>query len=364
MRLKVPLALLAIVPVAPLLDRFVGAPMAVFATGAIAIAILADWVRRSTEQLAHRLGPAVGGLLNVSFGSLAELILAFFVLRDGHVDIVRAQITGSIIGTGLFGLGVAIVVGAVGRPSLHFDRAKAGPLGSLLILVVIALLLPAVFDTARRTSGSPATAITEEHLSIGVSVVLLTVYAANLVYTLVTRRDVFADEAAGEAAADADRPRAWPTWLAIAVLVVVTALIAGEAEFVSGALEATARSAGLSPVFIGVVVLALVGTASDLVAAAFFARQGKGGLVMNICVGSSIQVALVVAPVLVIGSWAIGQPMSLVFRPLDLFAIAGTALVVNSIASDGELTWFEGVLLIGVYVLLALAFYFSSPVGA
>ena len=190
---------------------------------------------------------------------------------------------------------------------------------------------------------------------------LLVVYAANLVHTLVTRRDVFADDEPP----DPQRPAPWPWWAAMIVLIVVTAVIAGEAELVSGALEETASSAGIAPVFIGVIVLALIGTASDLVAAAWFARQGKAGMVMNLCVGSSIQVALVVAPVLVIGSLLMGQPMTLVFRnPLDLFAIAGTALVVNSIASDGELTWFEGVLLIGVYVLIALAFFFSSPVGA
>lgn len=361
-RLRVPLALLLIVPVAPALAYAGSAPIMTFAMGALAIAVLADWVRRSTEQLAHRLGPAIGGLMNVSFGSLAELILAFSVLREGHVDIVRAQITGSIIGTSLFGLGMAIVVGAVGRPPLRFDRAKAGPLASLLILVVIALLMPAVFDfTARHVAGPSGIEATDERLSIGVSIVLLVVYAANLVYTLVTRRDVFADPEAR----DPGRPAPWPWWAAVAVLIVVTAVIAAEAEFVSGALEETARTAQISPIFIGVIVLALVGTASDLVAAAWFARQGKAGLVMNLCVGSSIQVALVVAPVLVIGSRLMGQPMSLVFHnPLDLFAIAGTALVVNSITSDGELSWFEGVLLIGVYVLIGMAFYFSSPIGA
>ena len=361
-RLRVPLVLLLVVPVAPALAFVDGSPIAVFGMGALAIAVLADWVRRSTEQLAHRLGPAIGGLLNVSFGSLAELILAFFVLREGHVDIVRAQITGSIIGTSLFGLGMAIVVGAVGRPPLRFDRAKAGPLASLLILVVIALLMPAVFDfTARHVTGQTAIGETDERLSIGVSIVLLAVYAANLVYTLVTRRDVFAS--AEEP--DPTRPRPWPWWAAVGVLIVVTAVIAAEAEFVSSALEATARMAGISPIFIGVIVLALVGTASDLVAAAFFARQGKAGLVMNLCVGSSVQVALVVAPVLVIGSWLMGQPMSLVFQnPLHLFAIAAAALVVNSIASDGELSWFEGVLLIGVYALIGMAFFLLSPASA
>lgn len=148
-------------------------------------------------------------------------------------------------------------------------------------------------------------------------------------------------------------------------MVVLTAVIALEAELISGALEATATAIGLSRVFLGVIVLALVGTASDLFAATVFARQDKMGLVMSICVGSSIQVALVVAPVLVIASWFMGHPMTLVFEdPLDLFAIAGTAFIVNAIAGDGETTWFEGVLLIGVYVLFALAFFFSAPISS
>jgi Ca2+:H+ antiporter len=143
------------------------------------------------------------------------------------------------------------------------------------------------------------------------------------------------------------------------VLVAATAAIALEAELVSGALQATAGALGLSPIFLGVVVLAVVGTASDLVAAAWFARQDRMGLVLNICIGSAIQIALVVAPVLVLVSWAIGRPMTLVFdNPLDLFAIAGTAFIVNAIAADGETTWFEGVLLIGIYALFGLAFFF------
>ena len=308
--------------------------------------------------MATRAGPAIGGLLSVSFGSLAELILAVFVLLEGKADVVRAQITGSIIGTSLLGLGLAIVVGSIGREEQRFKRERAGLLSSLLILVVIALLLPAVFDyTARAVTNRQHLGLSEEDLSIGVSAVLLILYGANLVYTLVTRRDAFA----------ADEPRGgedkgWPLWASLGALVAATAAIALEAELVSGALEATSGALGLSPAFLGVIVLALIGTVSDVFAAAWFARQGKMGLVLNICIGSAIQVALVVAPLLVLVSWLMGHPMTLVFgNPLDLFAIAGTAFTVNAIAADGETTWFEGVLLIGVYVLLGLAFFFVAP---
>ncbi len=361
-RLWWPLALLLVVPLAPALHYFADLNGAwLFLLGALGIGVLADWIRRATEQLAAKVGPSIGGLLNVSFGSLAELILAFFVLAAGEVDVVRAQITGSILGTSLLGLGLAIVVGSIGRSEQRFNRAKAGQLASLLILVMIALLLPAVFDfTDRHLTGAADPFVTDLHLSIGVASILLLLYVANLVYTLVTHRDIFAPEDTRKE----DVAGGWPLAASLGVLVAGTALVALEAHLVSGSLQATATALGLSTVFIGVVVLALVGTASDLFAASWFARQGKMGLVLNICVGSAIQVALVVAPVLVLGSWLMGRPMTLVFRnPLGLFAIASTAFIVNAIAADGETTWFEGVLLMGVYVLLGLAFFFSAPIA-
>lgn len=361
--LAIPLVLLLLVPVAPALHYAFRAPDAVvFVAGALAIAILAGWMRRATEQVAEHVGSAIGGLLNVSFGSLAELILATFVLSTGKADVVRAQLTGSIIGTSLLGLGLAVVLGGAGRVRQTFKRERAGQLTSLLVIVLIALLLPAIFDLTNRATPRGTLGSLDEDLSIGVALVLIGLYGANLVYTLVTHRDVFASAEARRE--DGAATHAWPLPLAIGAMVVLTAVIALEAEIVSGALEVTAESLGLSNVFLGVIVLALVGTASDLFAAAVFARQNKMGLVMSICVGSSIQVALVVAPVLVIVSWFMGHPMTLVFEnPLDLFAIAGTALIVNAIAGDGETTWFEGVLLIGVYLLFALAFFFSAPLG-
>ena len=221
-------------------------PPWVFLAGAAGVAVLADWVRRSTEQLTGRVGPAVGGLVAISFGSLAAIILAMFVLANGEAAVVRAQITRSIIGTGLLGLGIAIVAGGIGRERQGFKRERAGLLSSLLILAVIALLLPAVFSLP-------------------------------------------------EAAAGPQR----------------------------------------------------------------LARQDRMGLVFSICIGSAIQVALVVTPLLVLVSWAIGRPMTLVFdNPLDLFAISGAAFIIDAIAADGETTWFEGVLLIGVDALFALAFFF------
>jgi Ca2+:H+ antiporter len=349
--------LLGFIPVSLGLKYWVGAsPLIVFTTSAIAIAALAEWIRRSTDQLANRVGPAIGGLLTVSFGSISELVLAVFVLFRGQIHVVQAQITGSILGTSLFGLGLAIIIGGATRERQKFKPERAGLQSSLLILVVIALLLPAVFDFAGRSStGAYALSVSDEEVSLGVSVLLLALYLANLVYTLVTHRDVFAS----------DQPEEEATWslaTALAVLVASTATIALESELLSSALEEAASALHLSTMFLGVVVLAVIGTAGDLFAAAWFAREDKMGLVLQICVGSAIQVALVVAPILVITSWALGRPMTLVFsNPLHLFAIAGTALIVNAIARDGETTWFEGVLLVGVYSLFGLAFFFAGP---
>lgn len=356
-RLKWPLGLLLVTPVAPVLAWVADAsPVWVFAWGGVAVVVLADWVRRATDQLALRIGPAIGGLLAITFGSIAEVMLAMFVLFEGKAEVVRAQLTGSIIGTSLLGLGVAVIVGAIGRDRQRFGRERAGLRSSLLILVMIALLMPSLFDLAQGAATPQLRFLSDEELSIAVSVVLLALYGANLVYTLVTHRDIFAQD---EPAGGGEEP--WPAWAAILVLLSATAVIGGEAEIVSGALEATAGALGLTQVFLGVIVLALVGTAADLVAAAWFARQDRLGLTMSICIGSAIQVALVVAPLLVLASWAIGKPMTLVFNsPMDLFAVAATAFIVNSIATDGETTWFEGVLLVGVYALLGLAYFFIA----
>ncbi|MDA9522069.1 cation transporter [Bradyrhizobium sp. CCBAU 11434] len=348
--------LLVFVPLSLGLKYLLGAPSVwIFIAAVVAVAVLAEWIRRATEQLAERVGPAVGGLLTVSFGSIAELVLALFVLASGETAVVQAQITGSIIGTSLFGLGLAIVIGGSTRERQSFNPRRAGLLSTLLVVVVIAMLLPAVFNYTGRVAGhARALRVTDEELSLSVSAVLLLLYVANLIYTLITHRDVFAaEESLGKAN--------WSLKSSLAVIIAATVAIALEAELVSGALAETASALRLSPLFLGVIVLGLVGTIADLFAAAWFAHKNKMGLVLNICVGSAIQVALVVAPLLVMISWFMGRPMNLVFsNPLHLFAIAGTALIVNAVARDGETTWFEGLLLLGVYVLFGLSFFFTG----
>ncbi|MEO7156747.1 MAG: calcium/proton exchanger, partial [Vicinamibacterales bacterium] len=311
--------LLLLVP-ASAVSAFVTSPesLSTFILAVLAVIPLAEWIRRATEHLALRAGPAIGGLLNVSFGNTAELVLALFVLASGKPDVVKAQLTGAIIGNSLLGLGLAIVVGSIGREKQTFNRAHAGQLSSMLVLATIGLLLPAMFDYAIGDRADAGRLLRDEHLSLSVSVVLILVYVANLIYTLVTHRDVFAF-AEGDAHESGEPHAPWPLWKALTMLAVATAVTAYEAEMISGALESTALQLGLSEFFLGIILLAVIGNAAEYVSAIYFARQDQMGLAVSITVGSTIQIALLVAPVLVIVSALMGHPMNLVFSsPLEL----------------------------------------------
>ncbi|MFI5387357.1 MAG: calcium/proton exchanger [Fimbriimonadales bacterium] len=345
--------LLVIVPISAFLAYGMHAPAAwVFATSLVGIIPLAEWIRRATDHLARRAGSAVGGLLTVTFGNLAELIIALFVLSAGSIEVVKAQITGSIIGNSLLGLGVAIVIGGWRKEKQTFKPQRASLLSSLLILSALALLLPAFFDLAKRHVDAPNRFISDERVSLAVAIVLILVYVANLAYTLRTHRDVFAFE-------DTPDPGAWTLARSVGTLVVMTAAVALEAELLSGALIETSRGLGTSTFFLGIVVLAVVGNVAEYISAIHFARQDRMGLVFTITAGSTIQVALLTAPILVIASQFMSHRLNLVFgNPLEMIAIAATVFAVNSISQDGETTWFEGVLLLAVYLLLAVAFFY------
>ncbi len=367
------LYLLLLIPVSLALGYFGAPSWVIFAASALAIVPLAEWIRRATEQLSEHTGSVIGGLLNVTFGNMAELILAIFVLSEGKTSVVKATITGSIIGNSLLGLGLAILVGSWGREKQTFSRERAGLLSSLLILSVLALMIPALFDyTERSLVHAPESGKLDEYLSLGASVVLILVYAANLIYTLVTHKDVFAAE---EHTPDADEDKQpesaensgeahaaqWSWKKALLVLIGATAAVALEADLVSGELEKTAETVGLTTFFMGIIVLPIIGNAAEYFSAIYFARRNRMDLVMSISVGATIQIALLTAPVLVLFSYLLGHPMTLVFsNPLELIAIAGVAFAVNSIAQDGETTWFEGLLLIAVYLLLAMAFFWVT----
>jgi Ca2+:H+ antiporter len=330
-----------------------------FGMATAAIVPLAEWIRRASEQLARRSGPAIGGLLTVSFGNTVELVIMLSILASGQAGVVKGQITGSIISNSLLGLGLAIVFGSVGRARQQFSRARASQLSSLLVLSMIALLIPALFDLSVRVTHSIHRPLLDEHLSLGVSCVLIIVYFANLVYTLFTHRDVFAFSHDGDKGPPRVDMSPWPLWRALTVLGAATVATTVEAHFISVGLEGTASALGLSPFFLGVILLAIVGNAAEIVAAVYFARRGRMGLAISITVGSTIQVALLLAPLLVLVSRFTAHPMNLVFSsPLELVAIAAVAFAVNAVTHDGETTWFEGLLLLSIYALLGLAFYF------
>jgi Ca2+:H+ antiporter len=362
----VALGSLLLVPLSVILALAGASPVLVFIASAAAIVPLAEWTRRATEQLAATAGSVIGGLLNVTFGNLAELIIALFVLSHGDTDVAKAMITGSVVGNALFGLGLASLAGGWGRVRQTFSVQRAGLLSSLMVLSFVALMLPAVFDYVERgIFRSPQAAALDTRLSLVVSVILIFVYASNLVYTFVTHRDIYAadDHEHGKATRAADRPAAaWPTSRSTLVLVGAAAALAVEAELLSARLQAASSGIGLSTFFLGLVALPLLGNAAEYFAAVYFARQDRMDLVMSIAVGSSIQVALLTAPLLVLASHLFARPMSLVFSdPMELFAIGAVVFCVRSITQDGETTWFEGVLLLGVYVLLASAFFFATP---
>jgi Ca2+:H+ antiporter len=278
------------------------------------------------------------------------------VLARAQTRVVQAQITGSIIGTTLLFLGVAVLVGGVRYERQTFSKAHVGLLSTLLLLLTVAILLPAVFNVTERLTWPAADlSLLDERLSLCVSVVLLLLYGAHLIYVLVTHRTMFAGGAEEGVA-----PK-WSLGFALAVMIGGAVGLGFESELLSSRLAETASDLGLSPIFMGVVALALIGTVADLFAAVAFARADKMDIVLGLCIGSAIQIALVVAPILVLASWAIGRPMTLVFgSPLDLFAIASATFVVRAIVEDGETTWYEGVLLIGVYALFALAYFFQG----
>ena len=349
--------LLIFIPVSLALEYFFHASaLWVFASALLAIIPLAVWIQRGTEEIANHTGPSIGGLLNVTFGNAAELIIALFILSKGLPAVVKGQITGSIIGNGLLGLGLAVLVGTWRRPKLTFNRDQAGQLSTLLFLVLIGLMLPAIFDITERDIARASNAVVlDERLSLSVSVVLILLYIGNLIYTLITHRDIFSGEQEHQEAR-------WSLWKALGILVAATVFTAIESEMLSNALEATAGILGISNFFLGVVVLAVGGNIAEYVSSAYFAKQGDMNLAISITVGATIQVALFVAPLLVLISYLMGQQMDLVFsNPLELIAIASVALVVGAISKDGEATWFEGALLIGVYLLMALAFFFVTP---
>jgi len=357
------LLLLVFVALAPLAAALHWGGIATFAFAALAIVPLAGLMGEATESLAARLGAGVGGLLNATFGNAAELIIALVALQRGLYDVVKASLTGSIIGNILLVLGLACVAGGIGRERQVFDRAAAAAGSTLLVLAVIGLVVPAMFQFvagAAARSGAIAVgreALLERTLSLEISLVLFIAYLLSLLFSLRTHRHLYAGQAhrdahdAGHATASVPR--------AAATLLVATALVAWMSELLVGAVEEASHALGLTEVFVGVIVVAVIGNAAEHSTAVTVAMKNKMDLALNIAIGSSIQIALFVAPLLVFFSYLMPHgPMDLRFTPFEVLAVAISVGVVNLVAQDGESNWLEGALLLAVYLVLGIAFFF------
>jgi Ca2+:H+ antiporter len=355
-----PYLLTPLILVAVGLDLAGAAPTIVFVASALGIIPTAALMGRATEELAARSGPGIGGLLNVTFGNAPELIIALFALGQGLQEVVKASIVGSILGNILLVMGAAMLFGGIGRDKQHFSRTSASIQTSMLMLAAAALLMPAIFELVEG-KGLPepgAAAIdyggTVEQLSLAVAIVLIVTYVVGLFFSLKTHRDIFNPEYEDEDS------WGWSTRASVIALAIAGALVGVMSEVLVSSISETSKSIGLSEFFIGVIVVAIVGNAAEHWVAVLAALKNKMDLSVNIAIGSSAQVALFVAPVLVLASFFIGpNPLALVFNGFELGGILLAILIAQYVTQDGESTWFEGVQLLAVYVVFGLAFYFA-----
>jgi len=338
---------LLLVPAALVLEFTHASAALIFIVSALAIVPLAHQMGLATEELAARTGPTFGGLMNATLGNAAELIIGIFALRAGLIELVKASLTGSIIGNLLLILGLSMLAGGLKHQTQKFSQQAAGMNVALLALAAVGLVVPALFDfTHPRGPDAPLT-----YLSESVAVVLLIVYLLSLLFSLKTHRQAFRPQGHQEE----------PTWSmkrAVSTLVAATALVAWLSEILVGATEETIVSLGVSELFLGVIVIPLVGNAAEHGAAVMMAAKNKMDLAFSIAVGSSTQIALFVAPLMVFISLALGNPMDLAFTAFEVSAVALSVGVVTVIALDGESNWLEGAQLLAVYVIMCAAFFF------
>jgi Ca2+:H+ antiporter len=350
--------LLVVAPVSWILTWTAHGSPWVFITAALSLIPLAGLIGLGTEQLARRAGPAWGGFLNATFGNAAELIIATVALRNGHIELVKASITGSIIGNLLLVLGLSFFVGGLGRRSQKFHRTTATNTSAMLFLAVVALVMPAVFDLSLfgNLEARPPALLS---LSFWSALILIGAYAGSLTYAFTAHKDLFRP---APAAAD-DKHPAFSTGAAAALLATGTLLTTVQAEILVGAMEPALARFGFTELFVGVIVIALIGNAAEHYSAVTAALRDEMTLSVEIAVGSSAQIALFVAPVLVLYSFAAGQPMSLLFNAFEIAAIALSVFATCIVVIDGESNWVEGLQLLSVYLILALAFYFVPHPG-
>ena len=355
-----PYLLVPFIPGAVALELLHASAPLVFFVAALGIVPTAALMGLATEELAARSGPGIGGLLNVTFGNAPELIIALFALEAGLQEVVKASLVGSILGNILLVLGVAMVVGGLGRDRQRFDRTAAQVQSAMLFLAAAALVMPAIFELVEGKGLPGVTEVrveygsTIETLSLLVACVLIVTYVIGLFFSLRTHRDIF------NPSYEHEDTLGWSVRRCVILLAIAGAAVGLMSEILVGSITEASESIGISEFFVGVIVVAIVGNAAEHWVAILVAFKDKMDLAVNIAVGSSAQIALFVAPVLVLVSFVLGpSPMPLVFNGFELGAVLLAVLIANYVTSEGESTWFEGVQLLAVYVILALAFAFA-----
>jgi Ca2+:H+ antiporter len=355
-------ALGVFIPVAIALELAHASPVVIFGAAALAVIPCAAVMGEATEAIAARTGPGIGGLLNVTFGNAPELIIAFFALIEGLQEVVKASIVGSIIGNILLVMGAAMLVGGLPREKQTFSRTAAHAQSAMLMLALVALVFPAIFQLIHG-GGLPQVGVDEvdfgsdlEKLSFGVAIVLLISYVAGLIFSLKTHRAVFNPyDDSGE-----EEAHHWPVRRAAVYLALAAVAVGVMSEILVGSITEASEDIGLSEFFVGVFVVAIVGNAAEHWVAVLVAAKDKMDLAVNIAIGSSAQIALFVAPLLVLASFVVGDhPMALVFNGYELGALLFAVLIANLVTQDGESNWFEGVQLLALYAVLGLVFYFA-----
>jgi Ca2+:H+ antiporter len=348
------LVLLLFIPVSLAAEFLKWGELIIFITAALAILPLAAWMGTATEEIAVVVGPTLGGLLNATFGNATELIIAIIALKAGLVDVVKASITGSIIGNLLLVMGLSMFLGGLRYKEQTFQAIVARVNASSMNLAVIAILLP----TAMNITSVGISQQTVENFSLAVAIVLIVVYVLTLLFSMKTHAYLYE-----VGLAESEEIHAKPNiWLWGGVLLACTLLVALESEMLVDSLEVATSQLGLTSLFTGVILVPIVGNAAEHATAVSVAMKDKMDLSVSVAVGSSMQIALFVAPVLVIAGRIFGQPMDLNFNPFELVAVAVSVLIANSISSDGKSNWLEGILLLAAYTVLGFAFYFHPVI--
>ena len=357
-----PYLLVPFIPIAILLEHNHAEAAIIFGAAAAGVIPTAALMGRATEELAHRSGPGIGGLLNVTFGNAPEMIIAIFALNAGLQEVVKASIIGSILGNILLVMGAAMLVGGLKRTRQTFNSTAASVQSSMLLLAAVALVMPTVFQLV---SGGGLPGVGEERVNFGadletmsliVACILLASYAAGLIFSLKSHRALF--NPTSEAEDHVDEP--WTIRTAVLTLAGAGLAVGVMSEILVGSISEASETIGLSEFFVGLIVVAIVGNAAEHWVAIYFAAKDKMDLAVNISIGSSAQIALFVAPVLVLLSFIIGpNPMALVFNGFELGAVFLAIMIANHITQDGESTWYEGLQLLAVYAVLGVVFFFA-----